>query len=58
MLNQGAVEQVFVDYLVSKNVYVERHKVAESLHLLSDDGDDTQQFPVIVGARGVEKYGM
>ncbi|CAG8185028.1 unnamed protein product [Penicillium nalgiovense] len=56
MLNQGAVEQVFVDYLVSKNVYVERHKVAESLHLLSDDGDDTQQFPVIVGARGVEKY--
>jgi hypothetical protein len=37
MLNQGAVEQVLVDYLRNKNVYVERHKEAKTLHLLPVD---------------------
>ncbi|KAJ5243929.1 hypothetical protein N7489_004025 [Penicillium chrysogenum] len=58
MLNQGAVEQVLVDYLRNKNVYVERHKEAKTLHLLPVDGEDKEEFPVIVRARSVEKCGM
>ncbi|KAJ6157157.1 hypothetical protein N7497_006042 [Penicillium chrysogenum] len=58
MLNQGAVEQVLVDYLRNKNVYVERHKEAKTLHLLPVDGEDKEEFPVIVRARSVEKCGV
>lgn len=58
MLNQGAVEQVLVDYLRNKNVYVERHKEAKTLHLLPVDREDKEEFPVIVRARSVEKCGM
>ncbi|KAJ5859626.1 hypothetical protein N7534_004903 [Penicillium rubens] len=58
MLNQGAVEQVLVDYLRNKNVYVERHKEAKTLHLLPVGGEDKEEFPVIVRARSVEKCGV
>jgi hypothetical protein len=52
------VEQVFVDHLYNKNVRVERHKKAESIHISPADDDDTQQYPVVMGVRGVEEYGM
>ncbi|KAJ6111278.1 hypothetical protein N7486_003513 [Penicillium sp. IBT 16267x] len=57
LLNQGAVEQVFLDHLYDKNVHVERHKLAEYLHLSPPDVDERQQFPVIVGVRGIGTYG-
>jgi phenol 2-monooxygenase len=58
MLNQGAVEQVFVDHLHNKNVRVERHKAAESLHISPIADDNTQQFPVVVGVRDIGNNGM
>ncbi|KAJ5981489.1 hypothetical protein N7522_013910 [Penicillium canescens] len=57
LLNQGAVEQVFVDHLLKKNVRVERHKAAESLHISPTADDDTQQFPVVVGVRCIGNNG-
>lgn len=52
------MEQVFFDHLDDKNVHVERHKVAEHLHLSPVDVDEREQFPVVVGVRGAETYGM
>jgi phenol 2-monooxygenase len=52
------VEQVFLDHLDDKDVQVERHKVAEQLHLSSADVDEEEQFPVVVGVRCAGTYGM
>ena len=59
MINQGAVEQVFIDYLENKGkIHVEWNTMAESLRFLSDVGEDYQRFPVIVGLRSLEGLGM
>ncbi|KAJ5538357.1 hypothetical protein N7494_007836 [Penicillium frequentans] len=57
LLNQGAVEQVFLDHLDDKDVQVERHSVAEHLHLFPADIDEGEQFPVVVGVRCAGTYG-
>lgn len=59
LLNQGAVEQAFLDHLdASRDVHVEWRKRAVSLHinesLVDDDGKD---FPVVVGVRQVADNG-
>ncbi|KAJ5797823.1 uncharacterized protein N7503_007119 [Penicillium pulvis] len=56
LLNQGAVEQVFLDHLDDKDVQVERHSVAEHLHLSPADVDEGEQFPVVVGVRCAGTY--
>ncbi|KAJ5549070.1 hypothetical protein N7513_006304 [Penicillium frequentans] len=56
LLNQGAVEQVFLDHLDDKAVQVERHSVAEHLHLSPVDVDEGEQFPVVVGVRCAGTY--
>ncbi|CAI7611513.1 unnamed protein product [Penicillium palitans] len=58
LLNQGAVEQVFIDHLEKKNIYVERDREAVFLHLSPNAGNDTQQFAVNVGVRGSDSNGM
>lgn len=58
LLNQGAVEQVFIDYLNEKpNVCVEWHKRAESLHITNVADNDEKDFPVIVGVRRLRNEG-
>lgn len=52
------MEQVFLDHLNDKGVQVERHKVAENLHLSPADVDDGEEFPVVVGVRCAGTYGM
>lgn len=58
LLNQGAVEQVFIDYLDSKNIHVERHTEADFLHFSTDAGNDTQKCPVNVGVKDGDGKGM
>ena len=52
------MEQVFLDHLDDKAVQVERHSVAEHLHLSPVDVDEGEQFPVVVGVRCAGTYGM
>lgn len=58
MLNQGAVEQIFVDHLGSKNIHIERYTEAKSLHCSPNAGRGMQQFPVNVGVRRGDDNGM
>ncbi|KAJ5561491.1 hypothetical protein N7461_000252 [Penicillium sp. DV-2018c] len=51
LLNQGVVEQVFADHLEKKNIYVERGREAESLHISTNAGHDTNQYAVSVGVK-------
>lgn len=58
LLNQGAVEQAFLDHLnSSRDVHIEWHKRAESLHINESRVDDGKDFPVIVGVRRVADNG-
>lgn len=57
-LNQGAVEQVFIDCLNEKrHVRVEWHKRAESLHITNVADNDEKGFPVVVGVRRIREEG-
>ncbi|KAI9932566.1 hypothetical protein MW887_008811 [Aspergillus wentii] len=60
LLNQGAVEQAFIEHLDKKDIHVEWHREAESLHFSPDAGGDTQHFPVNVGVKadGSNAYGL
>lgn len=58
LLNQGAVEQVFIDYLNEKRqVRVEWHRRAESLCITNVADDDEKDFPVVVGVRKLRDEG-
>ena len=61
LLNQGAIEQILIDYLHSKGrVHVERGRKAQDLELpgrFDQNGDD--EFPVhvrVVSANGEGEY--
>ena len=58
LLNQGAVEQVFIDYLNEKRqVRVERQQRAESLHFTSTTDNDEKDFPVVMEVRRLREEG-
>lgn len=49
LLNQGAIEQIFLDFLKEQqNVSIEMNKKAESIHISSDDNVG---FPISLGVR-------
>lgn len=61
LLNQGAIEQILIDYLASKGrVHVERERKAEELELpCHSDKKSDEEYPVhvrVVSANGDGKY--
>ncbi|CAI7678460.1 unnamed protein product [Penicillium pancosmium] len=59
LLNQGAVEQVFNDYLDSKaKVCVEWNKLAESFSFSAATEDDHEEWPVVVEVKSCGEYGV
>jgi phenol 2-monooxygenase len=58
LLNQGAVEQNFIDYLCAKSdIRVEWKRRAETLQITADD-EDREVFPVAVGVACLDKNGV
>lgn len=58
LLNQGAVEQNFIDHLCAKsNIRVEWNTRAESLQITADD-EDREAFPVAVGVACLDEHGV
>lgn len=59
LLNQGAVEQVFNDYLDSKGKFrVEWNKLAESINFSAVTDENNKQFPVVVKVRCFGECGV
>lgn len=52
LLNQGAIEQIFLDFLnEQQNVSIEMNKKAESIHISSIIRDDHEGIPISLGLR-------
>jgi hypothetical protein len=58
LLNQGSVEQNFIDHLCAKSkIRVEWNRRAQSLQITASD-DDTEAFPIAVGVACLDEHSM
>jgi phenol 2-monooxygenase len=58
LLNQGSVEQNFIDHLCAKSkTRVEWNRRAQSLQITASD-DDTEAFPIAVGVACLDEHSM